>query len=98
WVWDTLKVETGEDSTITPRFALRLTGSWLLSGTVFPPLPAPVILDSLPPNQRRTSARGGRRARPERHNPYSIATLRIMLGQLLLRQLPQCPFCGSESG
>ena len=29
------------------------------------------------PSQRRTSARAGRRVRPERHNPHSIATLRI---------------------
>ena len=42
---------TGADFTITPRYALQLMGSWSLSGTVFPPLPAPVILDSLPPGQ-----------------------------------------------
>ena len=87
----------------------------------FPPLPAPVILDSLPPGQRRTSVHAarltlGRRRmvslvqdklrissgacgqRPERHNPHSIATLRIVLARLLLRQLHQCPFCGTRSG
>src|ERR1700690_3922043 len=47
-------------------------GSWWPSGAVFPPLPASVILDSLPPRRRRTSARAGRRIRPERHNPRSI--------------------------
>jgi hypothetical protein len=52
------------------------------------PLPAPVILDSLPPGRRRTSAHADRRARPEWHNPHSIATLRIVLARLLLRQLP----------
>jgi len=72
--------------------------SWWPSGTVFPPLPAPVILDSLPSGRRRTSARAGRRVRPERHNPHSIATLRIILARLLLRQLPRCPYCGSSSG
>ena len=36
--------------------------------------------------------------RPERHNPHSIATLRIVLARLLLRQLPHCPFCGSRAG
>lgn len=64
----------------------------------FSPLPAPVILDSLRPGQRRTSARGDQRVRPERHNPNSIATLRMVLARQLLGQLPQCPFCGSRSG
>jgi len=50
------------------------------------------------PGQRRTSARAGHRVRPERHNPNSIATLRIILARQLLGQLPQCPFCGSRSG
>jgi hypothetical protein len=42
----------------------------------------------LPPGRRRTSGHAARRARPERHNPHSIATLRIILARLLLRQLP----------
>ena len=61
----------------------------------FSPLPAPVILNSRPPGRHRSSARAGRRVRPERHNPYSIATLRIELARRLLRQRPHCPFCGS---
>ena len=65
---------------------------------VFPPLPAPVILDSLPADRHRTSTRAVRRVRPERHNPYSIATIRISIGRELLKRLPQCPFCGSRSG
>ena len=40
----------------------------------------------------------GSPVRPERHNPHSIATLRIILARLLLRQLPHCPFCGSRAG
>jgi len=64
----------------------------------FSPSARAVILDSLPPSQRRTSAREGRRARPERHNPHSIATLRIVLARLLLRQLHHCPYCGSPTG
>ena len=32
--------------------------------------------------------------RPQRHNPHSIATLRIILARSLLRQLCFCPFCG----
>ena len=31
-----------------------------------------------------------------RHNPHSMATLRIALARLLLRQPPHCPFCGSS--
>src|ERR1041385_7916670 len=34
-------------------------GSWLPSGTVFPPLPAPVILDSLYPDRHRISGHAG---------------------------------------
>ena len=48
--------------------------------------------------KRRSSARADRRVRPERHNPNSIATLRMILARQLLGQLPQCPFCGSRSG
>jgi SRSO17 transposase len=39
-------------STITPLCVSRLMGSWSPSGTVFPPLPAPVISDSLPRSPR----------------------------------------------
>src|SRR5438046_9310596 len=67
-------------------------GSWWPSGTVFPPLPAPVIWDSSPRGRRRTSTRAGRRASPERHNPHSIATLRIGLGApFVVRQLGVIP-------
>jgi hypothetical protein len=44
------------------------------------------------------SARAARRIRPERHNPHSIATIRIALARELLKRLPQCPFCGSRFG
>jgi hypothetical protein len=90
------KVAIGGGSTITQRYALQLTGFWWQSETVFPPLPAPVILDSLPPSQRRNSAHAVRRVRPERHNPHSIATLRINLAHWLTQQLPRCPYCGSS--
>ena len=50
------------------------------------------------PRPAPTSARAVRRVRPERHNPHSIATIRIILAQELLKRLPQCPFCGSCSG
>lgn len=64
----------------------------------FPPLPAPALLDSLPPGRRQPSAHVDRRVRPERHNPHSIATLRIALARVLLRQLPHCPSCGLSPG
>ena len=50
------------------------------------------------PGQCQTPVRADRRIRPERHNPHSIATLRIILARLLLRELPHCPYCGSFSG
>ena len=93
-----MKAVVGADFTITPHYASQLMGSSWPSGTVFPPLPAPVMLDYQPRNDRRTSARVARRVRPERHNPHSIASLRILLAHYLLRQLPQCPFGGSRSG
>jgi hypothetical protein len=33
--------------------------------------------------------------RAERHNPHSIATLRIQLARFLLKQMACCPFCCS---
>ncbi len=63
----------------------------------FPPLPAPAMLDYQPRRGRRTSVRVGRRVRPERHNPSSIATLRIAIARHLLGQLPHCPFCGCKA-
>ena len=93
-----MKDEAGADFTITPHSASPLMGSWSASGTVFPPQPAPAMLDYQPPSRRRTSGRAARRVRPERHNPNSIATLRMEIARLLLTQLPHCPFCGSRSG
>ena len=72
-----MKDGVGADFTITPHCASLRMGSWWPSGTVFPPLPASAMLDYQPPSHRRTSARVGRRVRPERHNPNSIATLRM---------------------
>src|SRR5258708_28835216 len=94
-----MKAGVGGDFTITPLYVSLRMGSGWPSGTVFPPLPAPAMLDYQPRSRRRTSAREVRRVRPERHNPSSIPTLRIVLAHQLLRQLPQCPFCGArESG
>jgi hypothetical protein len=53
------------------------------------------ILDYQPRGRRWTSAREARHVRPERHNPRSIATLRIAIARQLLEQLPHCPFCGA---
>ena len=78
--------------TTTPHYASQLMGSWLVSGTVFPPQPAPARLDYQPRSRRRTSAHAGRRVRPERPNPHSIATLRTEIARLLFAQLPGCLF------
>ena len=93
----TSRVATGEGSTTMQRYVSQLMGSWWPSGTVFPPLPAPVILDSLPSSRRRTSAHAGRRARPERHNPHSIATLRIVLARTTVAATSHVR-CGSSPG
>ena len=50
------------------------------------------------PEPPQTSGRAVRRVRPERHNPGSITTLRMILARQLLGRIPHCPFCGSRSG
>ena len=90
-----MKDGVGADFTITPPCASQPMGSWWQSGTVFPPQHVSAILDYQPRGRRRTSAREVRRVRPERHNPCSIATLRITIARQLLGQLPHCPFCGA---
>jgi hypothetical protein len=67
---------------------------WLPSGAFFPPRPVPGILDYQLPKSRPTSSPEAR-IRPQRHNPYSIATLRILLARSLLQKLCRCPFCGT---
>jgi len=69
-----------------------------VSRTVFPPQRTSAILDYLPRSNRRISGRKGRRVRPERHDPHSIATLHIEISRQLVQQLPHCPFCGSAPG
>jgi hypothetical protein len=54
-----------------------------------------LILDYQPAHASATSGHADR-IRPERHNLYSIVTLRILLVGSLLRQLCCCPFCGSQ--
>ena len=46
------------------------------------------------PKFPRSSSRAAPPVRYERHNPASIATLRIAIARHLLLQLPVCPFCG----
>lgn len=90
-----MRVGVGADFIITQHYALHLMGSLWLSGTVFPPQSTSDMLDYQPPSRRRTSAHEGRRIRPERHNPHSIATLRILIAHFLLQQIYHCPRCGS---
>jgi SRSO17 transposase len=59
----------------------------------FPPRHASAMLDYRPRNSRRTSNPAAR-LRAERHNPNSIATLRIKIACYLSRQYPCCPLCG----
>jgi hypothetical protein len=92
-----MKAGVGAGFIIMPRFVSQLMGSSLPSGTVFPPQPGSEILDYQPPSGRRTSTREGR-VRPERHNPHSIATIRITIARYLVHQLVYCTFCGSRSG
>src|SRR6202035_3904563 len=70
-----------------------LPASWSRKEVVFPPPQAPVDWTYAPRNFRLSSTPAARRARVERHNPHSIATLRIQIARHLIEQLPSCPFC-----
>src|ERR1700679_3158775 len=84
-----MKEEAGAAFIITPLFVSRPMGSSSPSGAVFPPLPVRVDWHYPSPRCRPSSALGDRRVRLERHNPWSIATLRQTIARALLRQLSQ---------
>jgi hypothetical protein len=81
----------GEDSIITPRSASPPMVSSSPREAVFPPQRVWAIADYQRPNSHQNSTPAGR-VRPERHNPSSIATLRIQISRQLLRQLSCCAF------
>jgi hypothetical protein len=83
---------------IMPPYVSRPMDSWWPNGIIFPPQPAPAISDYQLPSRRQTSDRAVPRVRPERHNPRSITTLRMVLARHLIGTLPQCPCCGLRSG
>ena len=68
------------------------------NGIFFPPQPAQAVLDYQPPSRHQTSGRAAHRVRPERHNPCSITTLRMMISRHLLARSSYCPFCGPRPG
>ena len=76
---------------------IAASGFLIAERNLFPPQPVSEILDYQSRSRRRTSTRGDR-VRPERHNPNSIATIRITIARFLAQQLPHCPYCGSRSG
>src|ERR1039457_6157122 len=88
-----MKAATGGDFTTTEYYVLRLTASCWRKGADFPPQPTSAILGYAPPQYLPTSGRGERRVRAQRHNPHSIATLRIRIARFLVQQLPCCPLC-----
>ena len=75
---------------------LAADGFLVIERTRFPSPPAPVDWNYAPPGFRPTSSPAARRARAERHNPRSIATLRIQIARALLQRLPCCPVCCSR--
>src|SRR5215831_1796807 len=90
--WGITKDEAGAGFTTTLPSVSRPMVSWWPNGAVFPPRRTPVMWTYPLPPHRRTSALGARRVRAERHNPWSVATLRQIIARILLRQLPSCPF------
>ena len=89
-----MKDEDGAVFIITRPSVLRPRGSWWPNGAVFPPPLAPVKWTYPSVKYRGNSVLGARPTRVERHNPWSIATLRQTIARVLLRQLSGCPFCG----
>jgi|GEM_PF-4902191 len=69
--------------------------SWWRSGAVFPPPPAPVNWNYPCPKPRRIFGRGVLQVRTARHHPWSIATLRLGIAQVLLRRLKGWEYCGT---
>jgi SRSO17 transposase len=59
----------------------------------FSPQPTSAILGYAAPQYLPTSGRAEGRARAQRHNPQSIATIRIKIARFLVQQLPCCPLC-----
>src|SRR5215471_17676624 len=90
-----MKDEDGAAFIITLPSVLRPMGSWWPNGAVFPPLPVSVDWSYPSPKCRLSSTLGVRPVRVQRHNPFSIATLRQTIARVLLRQLSSCPFCGA---
>src|ERR1700730_13657557 len=93
--WATMKDEAGAAFTITPLCVLRPMGSSWPNGAVFPPPLAPVKWTYPSPKCHANSVLGVRPVRVERHNPWSIATLRQTIARVLLRQLSGRPFCNT---
>ena len=90
--WDITKVAAGEDFIIMPPYASPPMASSLRKEVVFPPLYKPIDWRYAPRNFRPSSNPAAPRARAERHNPCSIATIRIQLARYLLQRLPAAPF------
>ena len=51
---------------------------------------------SLPRSPAGFPAAGCCPSAASRHHPWSIATLRMMIAQILLRRLKGCPYCGTH--
>ena len=83
----------GGDFIITPHSASPLTAFWLQSEAFFPPPPAQANWDYAPRHFLPTSSHAAPRVRAERHNPASIATIRLRIARSLIHQLPCSPLC-----
>ena len=58
--------------------------------------PLRLLPSSSPLRYPEVSSRGAPPARPERHNPASMATQRILHARTLVANLPYCPACGAN--
>ena len=88
-------MKTGTGGISPPRHTLHCGLRLFDGGTepFFPLGPHSRILGYDIPRYLPTSGPRAHRARAQRHNPRSIATLRIQIARFLVQQLPCCPIC-----
>jgi hypothetical protein len=94
WDWDITKVAAGKVSSSCHLMHRRLGLPRCGKKSFFPPLYAPIDWSYTAKLPSEFKPRGSPRP-AERHNPYSIATIRIQLARYLLQRLPCCPICGA---
>src|SRR5919106_4674211 len=86
--------EGDQDHFLVPTLPWPPTASWRLNAAAFPPLR--LLPSSSPLPYPKVSSRGALPVRPERHNPASMTTQRMLHARALIARLAYCPACGAN--